>query len=403
MPISQEDGLEIYDVDFTKKHVNKTFFNGLVGIALVEEPAIEENFIALSSINKKEYFASDDVKQILTGPALVPGKKIYRFDKQKQKEFYIRYSAESIEYIAKNESITNALSKINIGHNSNRKVKATVMEKWIVTDKNKDKAAALGFDVPVGTLMVSLFIHSRRQYETLKEKSKGFSIEGYFDFILSKEKYVEQFKNTNTNINKKSNMKLSDLFKKKVEQIAVKTYLVKRDDKIIPFVAYEGKLYFADDSADVAPEGEHRVLDILENKEIIITIDAEGNITNMTDAEEVTEDVSEEVVDETTVEEEVVEQDEEKVEQSNQKNKNTDMSNEDLIKKIEEMQAEIQKLSKQSVQKTELTKTAVKTSQNFQMFENGVTDSRKVQTNMSREQRMKARMAQLRAIKNEKK
>ena len=58
----------------------------------------------------------------------------------------------------------------------------TVVESWIVENKEKDKSALYGLDVPVGTWMVAVKVDNEAIWqEWVKEgKVKGFSIEGYF-------------------------------------------------------------------------------------------------------------------------------------------------------------------------------------------------------------------------------
>ena len=51
--------------------------DGIDAISLVESPAIEENFVALSK-HKVEFKTIDSEKRIIVGLALVPDKLIYR-------------------------------------------------------------------------------------------------------------------------------------------------------------------------------------------------------------------------------------------------------------------------------------------------------------------------------------
>ena len=66
-------------------------------ISLVDEPAIEEEFVALKKDEEKvEIQLSDDAKHMLYGAVLVPDKDIYR--NNGEQEFYISFSKESIFY-----------------------------------------------------------------------------------------------------------------------------------------------------------------------------------------------------------------------------------------------------------------------------------------------------------------
>ena len=52
---------------------------GVKVVSFVSSPAIEEGFVALSKAKEKEFVAlADDVKQVITGPALIPDIEILR-------------------------------------------------------------------------------------------------------------------------------------------------------------------------------------------------------------------------------------------------------------------------------------------------------------------------------------
>ena len=67
----------------------------------------------------------------------------------------------------------------------------TLVESWIVENKEKDKTALYGLDVPVGTWMGSVKVENEDVWNDYVKtgKVKGFSIEGYFaDRLESKPK-----------------------------------------------------------------------------------------------------------------------------------------------------------------------------------------------------------------------
>ena len=66
---------------------------GVEAISVVENPAIEEHFIALK--NEQYNFAEQDKeKRLLVGAALVPNKPIFR--KKGDDEYYIFFSRETV-------------------------------------------------------------------------------------------------------------------------------------------------------------------------------------------------------------------------------------------------------------------------------------------------------------------
>ena len=172
---------------------------GVDAISLVDRPAIEENFIALSK--DTPYTFQEVSKGIVTGPALIPNKQIYRKDEEGN-EFYVYFTEETVERAAmlffrngnQNNSTVQHLKKAE---------GVTTYESWIITDPEKDKAKALGFDLPKGTWMISQKINNPEVLAKVKDKTyRGFSIEGYFadKFQLDKEaELIEQIKKLLTN------------------------------------------------------------------------------------------------------------------------------------------------------------------------------------------------------------
>lgn len=151
---------------------------GIDAISLVDKPAIELDFVALSE-QKVQFAEVDADKRILVGPALVPDKPIYRSNGDE--EFYVYFSKRTVrrasELYMKHGNQTNH----TLEHEHSVQG-LTLVESWVVEDKKKDKSAMYGLDVPVGTWMVSVKVDNEAIWqEWVKEgKVKGFSIEGYF-------------------------------------------------------------------------------------------------------------------------------------------------------------------------------------------------------------------------------
>ena len=150
--------------------------NDVTGI--VEAPAIESDFVALNS-QEVQLAQVDKEKKILMGAALIPNKPIYR--KQEDKEYYVYFSAETVrkasELFFKNGNQNNATLEHKLAIND-----LTVVESWIVENKEKDKSALYGLAVPQGTWMISMKVNNEKIWNEFVKtnKVKGFSIEGYF-------------------------------------------------------------------------------------------------------------------------------------------------------------------------------------------------------------------------------
>ena len=152
--------------------------SGIEAISIVENPAIEEDFIYLSAMQESVNLAEvDKEKRILMGAALIPDKKIYR--RNEEEEYYIVFSQDTVrkaaELFLSRGKQNNSTLEHEVGLNG-----MSVVESWIVEDKEKDKSAFYGLDVPVGTWMVSMKVNNEDVWnEYVKTgKVKGFSIEG---------------------------------------------------------------------------------------------------------------------------------------------------------------------------------------------------------------------------------
>ena len=151
---------------------------GIDAISIVDRPAIELDFIALKE-QKVSFAEADTDKRILLGPALVPDKPIYR--KNGEDEFYVYFSKATVRRAA--ELYLKHGNQANHTLEHEHKINGlTVVESWIVENKEKDKSALYDLDVPVGTWMVAVKVDNEAIWqEWVKEgKVKGFSIEGYF-------------------------------------------------------------------------------------------------------------------------------------------------------------------------------------------------------------------------------
>lgn len=151
---------------------------GIEAISIVENPAIEEDFVALKSQELK-LAEVDKEKKILLGALLVPNKPIYR--KSGEEEYYIYFTRDTVRkasqlYLQKGNQNNSTLE-----HQHTIKG-LSLVESWIVEDEEKDKSRLYGLDVPVGTWMGAVKVNNDEIWDEYVKtgKVKGFSIEGYF-------------------------------------------------------------------------------------------------------------------------------------------------------------------------------------------------------------------------------
>ena len=152
--------------------------SGIEAISVVENPAIEEDFIALKEHKDIKLAEVDAEQRILMGPALIPNKKIFR--KGEDDDYYIYFSEDTVRKASELFFIKSKHQNSTFEH-SFELSDMSVVESWLIEDPVKDKAAAYGFDLPRGTWMVSMKVLNDDVWRAVKEgEVKGFSIEGYF-------------------------------------------------------------------------------------------------------------------------------------------------------------------------------------------------------------------------------
>ncbi len=150
--------------------------SGIEAISVVENPAIESDFIALK--NQEFKLAEvDKEKRILMGAALIPNKPIYRTSGEQ--EYYIYFSKDTVRKASELFFIKGNQNNTTLEHQLELKG-LTAVESWIV-ETEQDKSRMYDLDVPIGTWMVSMKVNNDDVWKQVKEgKVKGFSIEGYF-------------------------------------------------------------------------------------------------------------------------------------------------------------------------------------------------------------------------------
>ena len=151
---------------------------GIEAISVVENPAIEEDFIALNS-NIIELAEADKEKKLLVGALLIPNKPIYR--RSGDEEYYIYFSKDTVVKASQMYLMNGNQSKATLEHDHEING-LTLVESWIVEDEVHDKSRKFGMNVPVGTWMGSVKVNNDEVWNDFVKtgKVKGFSIEGYF-------------------------------------------------------------------------------------------------------------------------------------------------------------------------------------------------------------------------------
>lgn len=127
----------------------------------------------------KMSFVDDNERRLVTVVVMQPDFPMYRDIKGKQ--FYVQYSADSIEVMRDKFFMEQSMtSSANIEHTFD--VDGTnIVESWIV-DESRGILAPKNLEVPDRTLLMTFRIINDQVWESIKDGTfKGVSLEGFFD------------------------------------------------------------------------------------------------------------------------------------------------------------------------------------------------------------------------------
>lgn len=151
---------------------------GVYGISLVENPAMEGDFIALSKHTDIKLKTVDEEQRILMGLVLEPNKPIYR--NQDGEEFNIVFSEQTVKDLSHNFFKQNYQHNSTIEHD-NRIEGVTFVESWIVEDSKVDKSANFGFSYPKGSWLATMKVDNDDIWNNYVKTGKvlGFSVDAF--------------------------------------------------------------------------------------------------------------------------------------------------------------------------------------------------------------------------------
>lgn len=187
-------------------------------ISMVEAPAIESDFVALAEQKeeKQQVLLESNERHMVYGAALIPEKDIYR--NNGEQEFYISFTKESIEKMSQDFMKEYRQHEVKTDHEDVAN-EVCVVESWLVEDSYKDKANALGINVPEGTWMVGMKVNNIETWERVKSgELKGFSVESMLT--------LEEFSKQNDN---NMNIEANEMFWDKLINVLKETFSKKEE------------------------------------------------------------------------------------------------------------------------------------------------------------------------------
>lgn len=184
------------DMKIVELFINEDDIDGLTAMSFVEFPALEQNMFYFKKDIRNNYMMAkiDEEQGIIVSPALIPDKKIFRYDFINDEEYYVYFSKETIRKAS--EMFLKENRQINVTEQHNIPVKGVyLIQSWIVENEHDALITKYGFskeDIPIGTWAVSYKIEN----EDIKNKIKsgeinGISIEAFFSEKLDASMYKE--------------------------------------------------------------------------------------------------------------------------------------------------------------------------------------------------------------------
>ena len=152
-------------------------YGGIDAISIVEHPAIEEDFVALNKQKEYKLQATDKDKKLLSGALLIPNKMIYR--KERDEEYHIYFSRETVRKAS--QMYLQKGNQNNATFEHEMPVQGlSLVESWIIDDKENDKSNMYGMDLPLGTWFGTIKVNNDKIWNEFVKTGvvKGFSIEG---------------------------------------------------------------------------------------------------------------------------------------------------------------------------------------------------------------------------------
>ena len=186
--LKKKKKLKCYDVAFD---------SDVYCISLVQDPAIEVNYVALSKEKPLQILLEKEDKHIIVGCALVPDKPIYRRDGDE--EFYIQFSKETIEKLAHQYLANDRVYSFSTDHKDVAD-DVYIIETWLKTSEN-DKSKDYDLDVPIGSWLIMAKVENDAIWNRIKEgELQGFSIEAIVDLKEINNKIKNNMAKENTKL-----------------------------------------------------------------------------------------------------------------------------------------------------------------------------------------------------------
>lgn len=158
---------------------------GVYAISLVDEPAMEGDFIQFNKEDNDIKFAKvDESKRRIMGLILEPNKKVLRFNKEDNSYYTIEFGEQDIEDVAYNFQKQGNQNNSTLQHDGVQLEGISFVETWIVENSKVDKSTNFGFEYPKGSWIGVMQLDNQKLWDDYVQtgKVKGFSIDALMQF-----------------------------------------------------------------------------------------------------------------------------------------------------------------------------------------------------------------------------
>ena len=228
--------MKTYQAIFNEQEVD-----GVFGISLVHDPAMEGVFVALKK-EEVQFKEIDKEQRILMGLVLEPNKPIYR--NQNGEEFNIVFNEQTIKDLSYHFFKSNSHKNSTIEHDTEQKIEGvTFVESWLVEDSKQDKSNLYGFSYPKGSWIATMKVDSDEVWNNYVKTGKvqGFSIDAMLslkEVNLKSDITMSEIKETLNSF--KDELLIALKLKAKEDVVEVKLGSVKAADGSLVF-EYDGE------------------------------------------------------------------------------------------------------------------------------------------------------------------
>ena len=284
--------MKTYSANFKKNS------KGVFAISLVDDPATQEHFIAMSKPQEIRLADVDKEQRIVMGLVLQPDQLIYR--NQGGQEFNIYFSAETIKELSQNFLQSGFQLNSKLEHNESIEG-VSFVESWLVENPKVDKSYNFGFEYPKGSWIATMKVDNDEIWNNYVKTGKvnGFSVDAMVDLqeieMSNNNLKTEEMSNEKKSLLSQMEVWFTEniLTKKKVEMGEV------RSGEIV--ITYDGEelevgmpvFVMSDEERISLPDGDYptEMGLVIVNEGVVSEIRAEGD-------EEVDKEVGEEESDE---------------------------------------------------------------------------------------------------------